>query len=227
MIFATKSSIQKALIDMPETGMGYQFIEAQLGSNLSTERLIIYNSELIIQFDGFFNENRQKVILSGYDKTLKLSREVEMRMIKPLPASLLHKDQSDKLSPSSLKGRHTGNPAIINPITNANGIESFVRLSAFEDDKRIDFLNRKLKKGSYTTTETDYKSCKVHNDDPVDRYALPNNDNVKWAFYITPTTSDRLQRGVVQPAFEKIGGGIEAFFKNGTSDGTFIRKTAY
>ena len=39
----------------------------------------------------------------------------------------------------------------------SNGQEVFVRLSAFEDDKRIDFVEKKLRDGSYTTTEQDYK----------------------------------------------------------------------
>jgi hypothetical protein len=39
----------------------------------------------------------------------------------------------------------------------ANEVEIFVRFSAYEDDKRIDFDNKKRKPGSYTTTEQDYK----------------------------------------------------------------------
>ncbi len=93
--------------------------------------------------------------------------------------------------------------------------------------KRIDSVNKKLKPGSFTTTEQDYKDCVATNDEPIDRYALPNDESIKWAFYIKPKTSDILQRGIVQPAFDHEGGGIEAYFENGTSNGTYYLKKTY
>jgi len=50
---------------------------------------------------------------------------------------------------------------------------------------------------------------------------------IKWAFYILPKKDDSLQRGIVQPAFDHDGGGIEAYFENGTSNQTFLEKRAY
>jgi hypothetical protein len=103
----------------------------------------------------------------------------------------------------------------------------FVRLSVYENDHRIDFTMKRLKKGTYTTTCQDYKDCVDYKDDPIDRYALPNDDPVKWAFYIQPKNTDELQRGIVQPAFGHEGGGIEAFFENGTSVNTYLAKKPY
>ena len=84
-----------------------------------------------------------------------------------------------------------------------------------------------MRPGSYTTTETDYQDCVSTNDDPIDRYALPNDESIKWSFYIRPKTSDTLQRGIVQPAFSHQGGGIEAYFEQGTSDNTYFDKKEY
>jgi hypothetical protein len=61
----------------------------------------------------------------------------------------------------------------------------------------------------------------------VDRYALPNDDTIKYSFTIIPENIDKLQRGIVQPAFEKLGGGIEAYFDKGTSNGTYKGKSKY
>jgi hypothetical protein len=61
----------------------------------------------------------------------------------------------------------------------------------------------------------------------VDRYALPNDEEIKHAFMIVPKKSDKLQRGIVQPAFGKTGGGIEAYFNQGTSLNTFINRKDY
>ena len=126
------------------------------------------------------------------------------------------------------KHRHRGGTgARDNPIEAANGAELFVRLSAYENDHRIDFEKKKLKKGSYTTTDLDYKDCVKYYDDPVDRYALPNDELIEWAFYILPKLLDELQRGIVQPAFGHDGGGIEVFFEKGTSDDTFLFRRPY
>ena len=117
--------------------------------------------------------------------------------------------------------------AIENPVINADGTEVFVRLSAFEDDKRIDKINKCLRPGSYTTTLVDYETCRSINDDPIERYALPNNDTINFVFYIQPVKTDTLQRGIVQPANGKRGGGKEAYFEKGTANGTFIKQTPY
>jgi hypothetical protein len=73
----------------------------------------------------------------------------------------------------------------------------------------------------------DYLKCKKINDDPVERYALPSNDEIKFAFHIQPVKTDTLQRGTVQPANNKRGGGKEAYFDKGTASGTFLKQTAY
>jgi hypothetical protein len=73
----------------------------------------------------------------------------------------------------------------------------------------------------------DYLKCKGTNSDPIDRYALPSNDKIQYAFHIQPKKSDTLQRGIVQPANGKQGAGKEAYFAKGTADGTFLKQTPY
>jgi len=89
----------------------------------------------------------------------------------------------------------------------ANGDELFVRLSAFEEDIRIDKKNKCLLPGSYTTTASDALRCKTEGNNPNERYALPNELPIKCAFFIQPITNDILQRGIVQEALGKKGGG--------------------
>jgi hypothetical protein len=109
----------------------------------------------------------------------------------------------------------------------ANGTEVFTRLSAYEDDFRVDTVNKKLVPGSFSTTFDDYQYCKNNNINPVERYALPNDDEIKWAFHIRPLKTDSLQRGIVEPANNQNGGGVEAYFEKGTTNNTFLEKTAY
>ena len=112
-----------------------------------------------------------------------------------------------------------------NPKEYADGKEIFIRLSAYKNDIRIDFTNSRLKSKSYATTYEDYYGYYVNNKnklDLIDRYALPSDEKIKWAFYILPERGDILQGGTVQPQFGKNGGGIEAYFKDGTSYNTCL-----
>jgi hypothetical protein len=78
------------------------------------------------------------------------------------------------------------------------------------------------KPNSYATTYFDYLICVNCNLDPIDRYALPNDLKIEWAFYIQPSTNDKYKEGVVIPNFGRKGGGKEVYFEKGTSDNSLI-----
>lgn len=118
-------------------------------------------------------------------------------------------------------------PAKDNPVIYADGDTFFVRLPAYDDDRRIDKINNCLLPGSYTTTKKDDEKCVDIKDDPVERYALPNDEKVDWAFHLKPEKNDGYRFGIVQPEFGKRGGGEECFFENGTAFGTFKKQTNY
>jgi hypothetical protein len=216
---------------MPETGMGYQIVEAAKYGQSDVKRYIVYNSELAVNLDTEFKAYKRQIFSEGFSKILNRSSELmlETKSIRVLNKAEVIQSKALTFSEAkATKKRHKGDKgAKDSPKENANGIEVFVRLSAYEDDKRIDFINKRLTSGSYTTTESDYNECVSTNDDPVDRYALPNDETIKWAFYIKPKTNDTLQRGIVQPAFDHEGGGIEAYFENGTSNETYFQKKSY
>ena len=230
MIYKTYSLDANKLLSLPETGMGYQIIEAQISGSPSTKRYVAYNSELIVDLDDNFSWNKYQIKNQGYNYTLRDSNFLNFKTdsIRLVPKSLLA--ERIQLSDSKIKSfnrQPSGKGAIDNPKENADGKEFFVRLSAFEADKRIDFEKKRLKDGTFTTTLYDYVDCVNKNDNPVDRYALPNDDEIKWAFYVQPKPIDRLQRGRVQPAFGHEGGGVEAYFENGTSENTYFIKRTY
>jgi hypothetical protein len=121
--------------------------------------------------------------------------------------------------------------ALEGEIEKANGREHFIRLSNFKNEIRIDAENNRLLPGSFTTTIDDYLTMLVNRKmginplvetDPAERYALPSSLPVQWVFNICPGNADTLQRGIVQPAYGRKGGGVECFFANGTSFNTFI-----
>ena len=220
MYYKLSSSQENELLNQPETGMGYQIIEANKQGSYAREKFLVLNSEIVIDINGYEDGHVRKVINEGINSVKSGAGLINLSAI-----SVLSEKQFRSIASESKNENERG--AIENPVVNATGEEIFVRLSAFEDDKRIDKTNKCLRPGSYTTMMDDYINCKTSNDDPVDRYALPNNDRIRYAFHIQPVKTDTLQRGIVQSANGKRGGGKEAYFAKGTAAGTFLKQTPY
>jgi hypothetical protein len=220
MYFKLSKSQEIDLLNQPETGMGYQVVEANKTGSYNREKFLILNSEVVIEMNGYEDGYIRKVINEGIFTIKSSASFITLNSI-----TVLNEKQIRNQVNESKNEKEKG--ALDNPKEYANGEEIFVRLSAFDDDKRIDKINKCLRPGSFTTTEDDYIVCKYMDDDPIERYALPNNDEIKFAFYIQPIKSDTLQRGRVQPANGKRGGGKEAYFANGTAKGTFKNQTPY
>jgi hypothetical protein len=230
MIYKAYSLDTEKFLSLPETGMGYQVIEAKRYSGTVKEKFVVYNGELIVDLDNRFPDFKEQIKTKSFSKVLSEASPwtFETATISLVPKSLLLEKRVLSENKKNYKKRHPdGRGAKENPKEFANGSELFVRLSAYKNDHRIDFEKKRLKEGSYTTTHLDYLDCVKYYDDPVDRYALPNDEPIEWTFYIRPEKIDELQRGIVQPAFGHDGGGVEVFFEKGTSDGTFLSIKPY
>jgi hypothetical protein len=218
MLYKLFSNQQEELRALPETGMGYQLIEARLRGEYSKKGFIVLNGELVVENDYLRKDNLREIFSKGFDVSVRNAHSIDLIEIKLINESRLFDVFEDSGSKSSAK-----DTAIVYP----DGITYYVRLSAYEDDKRIDKKNNRLLPGSYTTTKADYEKCVNGKDDPVERYALPNEEKIEWAFHLLPIVKDGYRYGVVQPEFGKKGGGKECFFENGTSFGTFKKQTSY
>jgi len=220
MYFKLSRYQENELLNYPETGMGYQIVEATKAGKYKLEKFLILNSEIVIEMNGFEGHIIRLVIYEGIDAIKAKAEMITLNVV-----SVFSEKQYRNLVSEPETDNEKG--ALDNPVENSNGEEVFVRLSAFEDDKRIDKTNKCLLPGSYTTMMDDYLICKTTKNDPVERHALPCNDEIRFAFHIQPLRTDTLQRGTVQPANDRRGGGKEAFFAMGTSLGTFIKQTPY
>jgi len=228
MIYKLLSSTSDFLLKSPETGMGYQVIDARRQNKYVNERFVVYNSELILDYDSNFKSFRSQILTEGYSAIYNKSSYLSIENIRFLQISEIKEARTILESKRISKLRHSGGKgAKENPKISATGEDYFVRVSAFQNDKRIDFEKKCLKPGAFTTTLKDYVDCVKNNDDPIDRYALPNNDNVRWAFFVKPNKGELYQEGTVQPAFEHDGGGIEDYFEVGTLPNTYLIKLEY
>lgn len=220
MYYAFSKEQENYLLNQPETGMGYQVIEASKIGSYDNKKYIILNSQVAIDLDENSGKNIKNIINEGILKIQMSAQKISFSTIKVYS----EKEYRNTLNESKISGEKA---AIDNQKKSANGDEEFVRLSAFQDDKRIDRVKKCLRSGSYTTTKKDYLFCKSSHSNPIERYALPNEDKIQWAFFIKPKKGDTFQKGKVQPANGKIGGGEEAYFESGTSVGTFIGESKY
>lgn len=218
MIKRLKEFQVNELLRLPESGMGFQLIEAKTNEYGFLNKYLVLNSQFVIEDNSQIFLEIKSFFQPGY-RAMSALPEVEFKNIK-----LVENLANYRIKSYSMNSR-TG--AIYQPVVNANGEEVFTRLSAFENDRRIDLINKNLLQGSFTTTFEDYLFCKKNNLNPIDRYALPNNEEIKWAFHIQPKNIDTLQRGIVEPAYNHNGGGVEAFFANGTSKNTLFGKYPY
>ena len=210
---------QEELKSMPETGMGYQLIQARFAEEYSLKEFIVLNEELIVENNYLRKDNLKEIFSKGFYFSVRSALYKNLSEIKLISESRSFNVFEDSGGESSA----AKDDAIIYP----DGKFYYVRLSAYDDDKRIDKKNNCLLSGSYATTKIDYEKCVDDKDDPIERYALPNEEKIKWAFHILPNVKDGYQFGTVKPEFGKRGGGKECFFENGTSFGTFKKQTGY
>lgn len=230
MIFKIYPQDAETLLKKPETGMGYQIINASQYDRTLVRKFVVFNTNLAVELDSDFQTNKRLIINEGYKAVLNKATELmlETDSIKVFENDSVREYRVLSESKKSGKKRHSGGKgATDSPKEYANDTDVYVRISAYEDDKRIDFQKKRLKPGSFTTTFGDYTDCISTNDDPIDRYALPNDEKINWSFYIKPKSIDILQKGIVQPAFNHEGGGIEAYFEKGTSENTYLMKREY
>lgn len=193
MIYKASDNLASTLVSLPETGMGYQVVE--LKSFASQRRIIFLNSCI-----GFETQDMGRSIELKEAKTADFNIDISNIVIDNEKGALEGKEET----------------------ATGSALEKFVRLSAFRNDLRIDQENKCLRPGSFTTNLPDYLTLTINGNDPIERYALPNTLPICHLFYIGLRLGDVFQRGIVQPAFNSSGGGIEFFFKSGTSRNTLI-----
>jgi len=197
----------KILRSQPESGIGYQTVEASFFSG-EVEKSIVFNAELLVAVEELEELKKFVSYKSLLSEPLKSSENIkEIRII--AISEFLKLDFSDNLqNPSLLPIKHTGDN------------EGFKRFSAYKYDKRVT-PGGGLYPGTYATTVNDINVV-PSGLSAVARYALPNPWPTKYVLTIVPPLDTEIRCGTVQPAFNQSGGGVEILFINGTPDQTVI-----
>jgi len=191
------------LLLQPESGMGYQVVEATSVDDKKRE-CVVYNAELLIYSEELERVEKGLSYKLLLEKTASFSYGIkDLRVISSFwKFASIAESQGAAQSPIKYTGKN----------------EIFKRFSAYEKDNRIT-LSRGLLPWTYATTEDDAKHVRTGMD-AVARYALPNPDPAIYVFVIRPPEDTEVKRGIVQPANSQHGGGIEIIFTKGSPDNT-------
>ena len=215
-IWHLSSPAINSLLALPETGMGFQFVEAICLGSLRP--LIVFNSDLAVDISSLnidigddpsiILNNGRRIIeaLRGYRETIISApqphsfRLIGSRIDDPSGLPVSKATQAQLAQSSSLVKRMT-----------LTQNRTFHRFSAFYPDKRINPQTGDFAAGTYATPDSEVPFAPT-GFAAVGRFALPNNLPASYHYTIEAPTGTVVAFGTVAPAFGQAGGGVEAYF---------------
>jgi hypothetical protein len=220
-----------ALLESPEHGMGYQFVEVVAsvvhgeGDVFVTDGMsltkaeqwrkgIVLNAELLVLDD----ELQQGLPAAPYKQLLAAATRSEGVIQKIRVARFPGQQTVAQLREDAAAYGQKTQRAADATREQTFAAEVFKRFTAFENDRRIT-SNHGLLPGTYATTEADAKNVKTGLE-AVARYALPTLKAAIYVFTVKPLKDTPIQRGIVEPQFDQPGKGVEVLFCDGTAPNT-------
>jgi hypothetical protein len=153
-MFKLIDTLTRSLVTQPETGMGYQLVEATLLDN-KIKRGIAFNAELLVFDDEKQEALRMYPYTNPYTTVLKRSAESsgsEIKTLRVLPLAGI----SDGVREAARALQKKAGPAKDAPKETTKADEVFKRFCAYQNDRRVTPDGRLLP-NSYATTDEDAK----------------------------------------------------------------------
>lgn len=199
-----------ALVRLPESGMGYQLVDARVNDRQS-RRYFVFNCELAVEPEkleevGYFLPEER---LGG----VEMARTFES--ITPVPISAMPPPTG---GPGTPAGPLAPSPRIVRMTV---AFEGFARVSAFPNDRRVK-PDGSLEINTYATTIEDLRLV-PSGFAAAGRYALPNPAPARYFYVIVPGAGHPIDGGTVRPAYYQAGGGVEVCFVKGAPPGSVFR----
>jgi len=204
MPYKLNDSQIREMVTQPETGPGYQYVEATMNDR-SILKGVVVNAEV------FIPENKiGKVIGVRHLTYSAILNEAER------PGYILNLEIIQKKYLELGENKHfskSGKPAVESPVLYTSKNQYFKRFSPYRNDRRV-LSDGRLLPGTYATTAEDAANVKTGIEATL-RYALPSDDPAIHVFQIFPPEKISMRMGIVEPANGKPGGGVEVLFDNG------------
>lgn len=211
-----RSEQVETLVAQPETGMGFQVVEAKPFYTREPTAWLVFNAEIALSFErgelqrwlesrtGFSPEALRSLAEDIGDIPRELTVTASRAGVE-LTASPYGATQSIAPNPLSL---------VKKGFAQANA--GYCRFSPFPNDRRVDPITGAFKPGTYATTLTDAPMA-PSGFAAVGRYALPNVAPASFVHTLLCANGVIVHSGTVAPAYGQAGGGVEVFFPQGAS----------
>ena len=193
MIYKLNKDTIQYMLTLPETGIGYQIINAKQKGSSELKSFVVFNSEIIIENNHKLITYSNTLIGDGYQLLKDVLNYIKLEHIKLASWD----DESLDLNKTGLKKE-----------------DIFIRPSIYNYDKRIDLEKKVLLPGSSVTSLESYTNCYIMREDPFEKYALPVQQQFVRVFYIKQNRDTCNIDGVFNEAFGKKGGGKKLSFNS-------------
>lgn len=210
----------RSLLDLPETGMGFQLVGAIVWGNFKS--LLAFNSERAVDVSeiGIELGNDPSVILRNGLRIVEAINSGEIQTVFAAPQPHSFRLLSSRISTAqAFEGPATGAalqvamPSSLVKHVSLSSNRAFHRFSAFNPDRRVDPVTGSFLPGTYAAPESEIPFVPTGLA-AVGRFALPNNLPASHHYKIEAPAGTKVDFGTVAPAFGQAGGGVEAYFQN-------------
>jgi hypothetical protein len=210
----------ESLIALPETGMGFQLVEATVSGYRIP--LLVINSERAIDVSQLGLEDSQdaSAILRNGLRIMEMMNSGVVTTVVAAPQPHSFRLLASRIS--SVIPVAGASPAIALPSSLVKHVKLasnriFHRFSAFSPDRRVTLGTGSLVAGTFATPESEIPFIPT-GFAAVGRLALPNNLPASHHYVIEAPSGTNVDFGTVAPAFGQAGGGVEAYFSNAVTN---------
>lgn len=210
-----------SLTELPETGMGFQLVEAVVWGKQTS--LLVLNADHAIDISDLElspGNDPATVLNNGQQIMAAINFGVNTPLIAaPQPHSFRLLNTRIGPTPSSIGPAPAAALSVALPsslikrVTLSNN-RLFFRFSAFNPDRRVDPVTGNFLAGTYASPESEVPFVPT-GFVAVGRFALPNSLPASYRYEIEAPTGTAVDFGTVAPAFGQAGGGVEAYFASG------------
>jgi len=214
-IINLSDSAKEELLGLPETGMGFQLVEAIFWGE--QKQFLVFNSETAVDITSLglsAAEDITNLLRNEQAIISAMQGAVETIFASPAPHSfkLISSRIGSSISTSSVTPIAATPSSLVKHDVLTNN-RKFHRFSAFNPDRRVNPTTGDFAPGTYATVDSEVPFV-PSGFAAVGRFALPNNLPASHHYVIKAPVGASVSFGTVAPAFSQAGGGVEAFFSS-------------
>lgn len=208
----------EALLKLPETGMGFQFLEATVQG--VRKPFLVFNAETAFDVSDLQladSDDPTSILLNGTRIVYAIAQlammpgHLSLSSITIAAPRITAAGGGPAAPPAPAPSATVAPPSSLVKSYPLPANRVFHRLSPYNPDRRVNPANGNFLAGTYATTDSDFPFV-PSGFAAVGRYALPSIQPASHHYQIEAPIHTPVTFGTVAPAFGQAGGGVEALF---------------